>query len=221
MSTSETRARERVRVTEIFHSVQGEARSAGWPTVFVRLTGCPLRCGYCDTEYAFTGGHWMSYDDILSAVAPYGTRYITVTGGEPLAQTGCPDLLRRLCDHGYHVSLETSGALDIEGIDPRVNVVMDIKTPGSGEVARNRFENLAHLDKNDEIKFVITSREDYLWSREQVEARNLDGLCDVLFSPAEGLVNPRELAEWILEDHLPVRMQVQLHKILWGNEPGR
>ncbi len=218
---SESHPPERVRVTEIFYSLQGEARTAGWPTVFVRLTGCPLRCGYCDTEYAFTGGRWITYEEILSAVEGYDARYVTVTGGEPLAQTGCPALLERLCDAGYRVSLETSGALDISGMDPRVSVVMDIKTPGSGEEARNRYENIDSLDERDEIKFVITSREDYLWSREQVKKRKLDLICDVVFSPASGLVEPRDLADWILQDHLPVRMQLQLHKILWGNEPGR
>lgn len=217
----ESRPKERVRVTEVFYSLQGEARTAGWPTVFVRLTGCPLRCGYCDTEYAFTGGKWMDYKTVLSTVESYGARHVTVTGGEPLAQTGCPALLTQLCNAGYQVSLETSGALDISAVDPRVSIVMDIKTPGSGEVSRNRYENIDRLDDNDEIKFVITSREDYLWSRDQVRQRKLAAVCDVLFSPAAGQVEPRELAEWILADRVPVRMQIQLHKILWGNEPGR
>jgi 7-carboxy-7-deazaguanine synthase len=221
VAVAESRSKRRVRVTELFYSLQGEARTAGWPTVFVRLTGCPLRCGYCDTEYAFTGGQWMEYDAVMSTVESYGTRYITVTGGEPLAQTGCPALLTQLCDAGYRVSLETSGALDISVVDPRVSVVMDIKTPGSGEVSRNRYENLGHLDANDEIKFVITGRDDYLWSRDQVRQRKLDAICDVLFSPAAGQVQPRELADWILADRLPVRMQLQMHKILWGDEPGR
>lgn len=210
----------RLRITEIFYSLQGEARTVGWPTVFVRLTGCPLRCGYCDTAYAFHGGEWRSLDDIERQVAAYGPRYVTVTGGEPLAQQACRDLLARLAAR-YEVSLETSGALDISNIDPRVSVVMDLKTPGSGEEKRNRFENIPLLKSNDQVKFVICSRVDYEWSRKQLFEHRLHERCEVLFSPAYGQLNPGELADWILADRLPVRMQVQLHKILWGDTPGR
>jgi 7-carboxy-7-deazaguanine synthase len=211
----------RLRITEVFYSLQGEARTVGWPTVFIRLTGCPLRCGYCDTEYAFTGGHWMSLDEIESAAAQYHARHVTVTGGEPLAQPACRELLHRMCDAGYEVSLETSGALDIANIDPRVSVVMDIKTPGSGEVERNRYENIALLDRNDQVKFVIADRADYEWSRGVMQRYGLAARCDVLFSPVQGSLAARELADWILADRLPVRFQIQLHKMLWGDEPGR
>ena len=211
----------RLRITEIFYSLQGESRSVGWPTVFVRLTGCPLRCGYCDTDYAFQGGQWMGLDDILVQVAAHSPRFVTVTGGEPLAQRPCLALLARLCDAGYTVSLETSGALDIAAVDARVSVVMDIKTPGSGEVDKNLATNIEHLDANDQVKFVICDRADYLWSCERVRQYQLDKKCEVLFSPSYGVVNPTDLAGWILEDHLPVRMQVQLHKLLWGETRGR
>lgn len=211
---------ERLRITEIFHSIQGESRPTGCPTVFVRLTGCPLRCGYCDTAYAFHGGYWIEFGDIVAQARQYGTRYVCVTGGEPLAQPNCAGLLRRLCDEGFDVSLETSGALAIEGIDPRVCVVMDIKTPGSGESARNLLENLPHLKESDQLKFVICSRDDYDWSKLFIERHDLVGRCALLFSPSQSQLEPRELAEWILADRLQVRFQVQLHKYLWGDAPG-
>ncbi len=211
----------RLRITEIFYSLQGETATAGLPTVFIRLTGCPLRCGYCDTEYAFQGGEWMEQDDILARAAEYAPQYITVTGGEPLAQKPCIQLLQGLCDAGYSVSLETSGALDIAAVDPRVSRVMDLKTPGSGEAERNRLENLALLTTNDQVKFVICNREDYEWARERVREYYLDRICGVLFSPAHKQQDATELADWILADRLPVRLQIQLHKILWGNTPGR
>jgi 7-carboxy-7-deazaguanine synthase len=211
----------RLRITEIFHSLQGEAATSGWRTVFVRLTGCPLRCGYCDTAYAFKGGEWMEIPAILDQVASHGARYVTVTGGEPLAQADCPALLTALCDAGYAVSLETSGALDITGLDPRVSRVVDLKTPGSGECERNLYANLDDLREHDQLKFVITDAADYAWSRAQVTTRQLARRCPVLFSPAEGMVEPGELADWILRDRLDVRFQLQLHKILWGSEPGR
>lgn len=210
-----------LKITEIFHSLQGEALQAGLPTVFVRLTGCPLRCGYCDSEYAFYGGKWQSIDDILAAVRRYDTPYVCVTGGEPLAQKRCAELLSRLCDEGFEVSLETSGALDIAAADPRVSRVMDLKTPGSGEEARNLWSNLDALTRHDQLKFVICSRGDYEWARARLRERGLDTLCEVLFSPAWGRLEARELAEWILADRLPVRLQLQLHKLLWGDLPGK
>lgn len=211
----------RLRITEIFLSLQGEADTVGWPTVFVRLTGCPLRCQYCDTAYAFHGGQWWDIDAILAEVARYGVRHVCVTGGEPLAQKRCLDLLRRLCDAGYLVSLETSGALDIGGVDPRVSRVVDLKTPGSGEVARNRLENIPLLAPRDQVKFVLCGREDYEWARDMVATHALDRRCQVLFSPSKGQLDARELADWIVADRLPVRFQLQLHKILWNDEPGR
>jgi 7-carboxy-7-deazaguanine synthase len=223
MQTTDTPAAAagRLRITEIFYSLQGEAATVGLPTVFIRLTGCPLRCGYCDTEYAFQGGEWMDPEDILARVADYQPEYVTVTGGEPLAQKPCIQLLVKLCDAGYKVSLETSGALDIASVDPRVSRIMDLKTPGSGEVERNRLENIALLTANDQVKFVICSREDYEWARELVREQHLDRVCGVLFSPVHAQQGATELADWILADRLPVRLQIQLHKILWGNEPGR
>jgi 7-carboxy-7-deazaguanine synthase len=212
---------ERLKLTEIFLSLQGEARDAGWPTVFVRLTGCPLRCQYCDTEYAFFGGQWWDIDAILAEVGKHGARHVCVTGGEPLAQKRCIALLRRLCDAGYIVSLETSGAIDIGDVDPRVSRVVDIKTPGSGEVARNRWDNLPLLTPHDQVKFVLCSRSDYEWACDVLAEHRLHERCDVLFSPSYAQVKPRELADWIIEDHLPVRFQMQLHKALWGEEPGR
>ena len=212
---------ERLRITEIFHSLQGEARSVGWPTVFVRLTGCPLRCVYCDTTYSFFGGEWKSIDDIVDVVAGYRARHVCVTGGEPLSQKRCLILLQRLCDAGFEVSLETSGALDISGVDPRVSRVMDLKTPASQEMQRNRWENLAHLTAHDQLKFVICDRVDYEWARAITAEHDLPARCEVLFSPSHGQVSNRELAEWILEDRLPVRFQTQLHKHIWGEEPGR
>jgi 7-carboxy-7-deazaguanine synthase len=216
-----TAAGDRLRVTEIFYSLQGESLTAGCPTVFVRLTGCPLRCGYCDTEYAFQGGEWLGLADILARVAGYRPRYVTVTGGEPLAQRNCLTLLRALCDAGYTVSLETSGALAVDAVDPRVVKVMDLKTPGSGEVERNRYENLGALGRDDQVKFVICDRADYQWAREIIDRYWLDAVCEILFSPSHGQQDPAELAEWILEDRLPVRLQLQLHKQLWGNARGR
>ena len=212
---------DRLRVTEIFYSLQGESLTSGCPTVFIRLTGCPLRCGYCDTEYAFQGGEWMGQAEILERVAAHGPRYVTVTGGEPLAQRNCLALLRSLCDAGYTVSLETSGALAVDTVDPRVIKVMDLKTPGSGEVDRNRYENLDVLASGDQVKFVICDRADYQWARELVARHRLDAVCEILFSPSHGQQDAAELAAWILEDHLPVRLQLQLHKQLWGNERGR
>ena len=212
---------DRLRLTEIFHSLQGEARSVGWPTVFVRLTGCPLRCGYCDTAYAFHGGAWWEIDAILDEVAKHGARHVCVTGGEPLAQRRCIDLLERLCDAGYEVSLETSGALDIGAVDPRVSRVMDLKTPGSGERARNRLENILLLTSRDQLKFVLCDRNDYDWALAMLREHDLPARCDVLFSPSYGQLQARELAEWMLADRVPARFQLQLHKILWGEEIGR
>ena len=210
-----------LKITEIFHSLQGEALQAGLPTVFVRLTGCPLRCVYCDSEYAFYGGQWMHFDDILAEIRKYGTPHVCVTGGEPLAQKRCSDLLKLLCDEGFSVSLETSGAIDISLADRRVSRVMDLKTPDSGEAAKNMWSNLDQLTPGDQIKFVICSRPDYEWAAEQVKTRKLNDCCDVLFSPVWGQVEARELAEWILEDQLPVRFQLQLHKLLWGDVAGK
>jgi 7-carboxy-7-deazaguanine synthase len=211
----------RLRITEIFLSLQGEAGSVGWPTVFVRLTGCPLRCGYCDTAYAFHGGERMALETILETVATHGVRHVCVTGGEPLAQRGCATLVTRLCDAGYEVSVETSGALDIGVLDPRARCVMDVKTPGSGEMARNLPANLALLRAQDYAKFVICGRADYEWARDFVARHDLAARCEVLFSPSWGQVPPAELADWILADRLPLRFQLQLHKVLWGDEPGR
>jgi len=212
---------ERLRINEIFHSLQGEADAVGYPTVFVRLTGCPLRCQYCDTEYAFHAGEWFDLDTIVDKVRGYGARHVCVTGGEPLAQPNCLKLLERLCDQGFHVSLETSGALDIGAVDPRVSRVVDVKTPGSRESARNRIENFDLLTARDQLKFVICSREDYDWSKEFLRGHRLPERCRILFSPSYNEVPPTALAEWILEDRLPVRFQLQLHKILWGDTPGK
>jgi 7-carboxy-7-deazaguanine synthase len=212
---------DRLKITEIFLSLQGEARDAGWPTVFVRLTGCPLRCQYCDTAYAFHGGEWRDIDAILAEVAGYGVRHVCVTGGEPLAQKRCITLLQRLCDAGYDVSLETSGAIDIADVDPRVSRVLDIKTPGSMEVTRNRWENLPLLTARDQVKFVICDRADFDWARDIVAEHRLADTCDVLFSPSYTQVAGRELADWIVAERLPVRYQMQLHKLLWNDEPGR
>ncbi|HKS93295.1 MAG TPA: 7-carboxy-7-deazaguanine synthase QueE [Gammaproteobacteria bacterium] len=214
-------AAERLRITEIFYSIQGEADSVGWPTVFVRLTGCPLRCQYCDTAYAFHGGEWRSFDTILKDVAQYRPEFVTVTGGEPLAQPNCLGLLTRLCDAGYQVSIETSGALSIADMDARVVRVMDLKTPGSGESARNLYANLAVLRAQDQVKFVICDREDYDWSKHKLEEYRLVEHCQVLFSPSYTQLPVHTLAEWILADRLPVRLQVQLHKYIWGDVPGR
>ncbi|MEA9580285.1 7-carboxy-7-deazaguanine synthase QueE [Xanthomonas nasturtii] len=211
----------RLKITEIFLSLQGEAEAAGWPTVFVRLTGCPLRCNYCDTAYAFHGGQWHDIDAIVAEVASHGVRHVCVTGGEPLAQKRCLVLLQKLCDAGFDVSLETSGALDVSEVDARVSRVVDIKTPASGEEPRNRWDNLALLTARDQIKFVICSRADYEWSREIVATHALDRRCTVWFSPSKSEVTPRQLADWIVADRLRVRFQMQLHKILWDDEPGR
>jgi len=220
LSKTDLPADQRVKVSEIFFSLQGEARYSGCPTVFVRLTGCPLRCTYCDTEYAFHGGQWMDFKSVLAEVASYGARLVCVTGGEPLAQRNCLGLLRLMCDAGYRVSLETGGAHDIGEVDPRVSRVVDIKTPASGECDRNHWSNLLLLRTSDMLKFVICDRMDYEWSRAQVSERGLAAICEIIFSPAWGQLPPRELAEWILEDRLQVRMQLQLHKLVWGEEPG-
>lgn len=213
---------QQVRISEIFHSLQGEARTVGFPTVFVRLTGCPLRCQYCDTAYAFSGGELHAIPQILAQVAEYKAKYVTVTGGEPLAQPECLPLLRALCDAGYDVSLETSGAMDIKDVDSRVSVVMDLKTPDSGEAHRNLYSNIPHLKLLDQVKFVICSRNDYQWAKLKMDEYQLAArVGDVLFSPSHRQVSPTELADWILQDRLPVRFQIQLHKLLWADEPGR
>ena len=210
-----------LRITEIFYSLQGEARTVGLPTVFVRLTGCPLRCVYCDTEYAFSGGALLKIEQIAGQVASYSPRYVTVTGGEPLAQKNCLPLLKLLCDAGYEVSLETGGAISLSGVDKRVVTVLDLKTPASGEVERNDYSNIPRLGSDDQVKFVICDRQDYEWARFKLDEYQLaDRVADILFSPSFGQVSGRELAEWILADNLPVRMQLQLHKILWNDEPG-
>lgn len=210
-----------LRITEIFFSLQGETSRVGLPTVFVRLTGCPLRCGYCDTAYAFTGGKTMPIAEILEQVARYQTQYVTVTGGEPLAQKACLLLLTALCDAHYSVSLETSGALDLSQVDARVSKIMDIKTPGSGEVSKNNWNNLNYLTSQDEVKFVLCDEADYRWAGDVIQDKQLAQRCPVLLSPVHGHLNPATLAEWVLRDQLPVRMQLQLHKLLWGEGPGR
>jgi 7-carboxy-7-deazaguanine synthase len=212
---------ERLRVNEIFHSLQGEANAVGFPTVFVRLTGCPLRCGYCDTEYAFHAGDWHDLESIAAKVRGFGAHHVCVTGGEPLAQPNCLKLLTRLCDEGFEVSLETSGALDVGAVDARVARVIDVKTPDSGESARNRLENLALLSERDQLKFVLCSRADYEWSKSFIEQHRLTQKCQVLFSPSYHDLSPTTLAEWILADRLAVRFQLQLHKVLWGDVPGK
>ena len=213
--------RVKLRVTEIFHSLQGESSRVGMPTVFVRLTGCPLRCVWCDTEYAFSGGKRMTLAEVMVEVGRHECRTVCVTGGEPLAQKGSLDLMTALCDAGYSVSLETAGALDISPVDPRVARIVDLKAPGSGEADKNRWQNIELLRSQDELKFVLASREDYQWAKELLISRKLDGICPVLFSPVWGQLDGAQLAEWILQDRLPVRFQLQLHKLLWGNERGR
>lgn len=221
VAESDSALAERLKITEIFLSIQGEAAQVGWPTVFIRLTGCPLRCGYCDTEYAFHGGTTLSFDEILAEVGAHRVRHVCVTGGEPLARKNCPALLERLCEAGYEVSLETSGAFDISVVDPRVQRVMDLKTPGSGEMKRNRMENLAQLSENDVLKFVICDRIDYEWARELLAREDPAPPCEVFFSPVWEQLALIDLATWILEDGLSVRLQAQLHKFIWGGEPGR
>ncbi|MEW8692187.1 MAG: 7-carboxy-7-deazaguanine synthase QueE [Candidatus Thiodiazotropha endolucinida] len=211
----------RLRITEIFLSLQGEGRGAGYPTVFVRLTGCPLRCHYCDTPYAFSGGEKYTLEEILQQVAGYDVEHVCVTGGEPLAQPECRSLLRALCDAGFRVSLETSGALDIGSVDERVARVMDLKTPGSGEMQRNRMSNIDFLRTDDQVKFVITDRADYEWSCEQLKRFRITDRCEVLFSPVQDRMNPTQLADWMIEDRVQARLQLQLHKLLWGDQPGR
>jgi 7-carboxy-7-deazaguanine synthase len=211
----------RLRISEIFFSLQGETRTVGLPTVFIRLTGCPLRCGYCDTAYAFQGGEWHDIPGILREVAQYGAHYVTVTGGEPLAQKACLELLSALCDVDYEVSLETSGALDISSVDPRVIKVVDIKTPGSGEVEKNKLTNISFLLPHDQVKFVICNESDYQWAKEILDKYQLSKQCQVLFSPSYHDQPAAELADWIIHDRLPVRLQIQLHKYLWGEAPGR
>ena len=211
----------RLRITEIFYSLQGESRTSGYATVFIRLTGCPLRCEYCDTAYAFKGGEWYSFADILTEVKKYNTKYITVTGGEPLAQNRCVNLLQLLCDEGYEVSLETSGALDISKVDPRVSRVMDLKTPSSKEESKNLYQNIELLTAHDQLKIVICDRNDYEWAVSKIKEYDLLSRCDVIFSTSHQQLAPQELADWILEDQLAVRFQMQLHKHLWNDEPGR
>lgn len=210
-----------MRITEIFHSIQGETSRVGLPTVFVRLTGCPLRCGYCDTAYAFHGGRYWVLAEVLAEVGRHAPAYVTVTGGEPLAQKACLPLLAALCDAGYSVSLETSGALDISQVDSRVVRVVDVKTPGSGEVDKNLWSNLSHLRAHDELKFVLSDESDYQWAKTVLARYELPERCPVLFSPVHGRLPPATLADWILRDRLPVRLQLQLHKLLWGDQPGR
>lgn len=214
-------SRDVLRITEIFYSLQGESKTVGCPTVFVRLTGCPLRCQYCDTAYAFSGGELREISDIMSEVAHYHPRYVTVTGGEPLAQVACLDLLRKLCDQNYVVSLETSGALDISLVDARVVKVLDVKTPGSLEVGKNLLSNFEYLLPQDQLKFVICDRADYEWSKEFIETHRLFERADILFSPSFMQMKNEDLAEWILADRLPVRFQLQMHKYIWGDVQGK
>lgn len=210
-----------LKVNEIFFSIQGETSRVGLPTIFIRLTGCPLRCEYCDTEYAFYEGNMMKLDDIMKKLTAYEAKHVTVTGGEPLAQKNCRTLLTLICEAGYDVSLETSGAQDIRNIDNRVARIVDLKTPASGEADKNLYDNLQYLTSHDQVKFVICDREDYLWSKEKLLTYKLNDQCDVLFSGSHGDLQPSQLADWILQDQLPVRLQIQLHKYLWGDVPGR
>ncbi|WP_455204996.1 7-carboxy-7-deazaguanine synthase QueE [Kaarinaea lacus] len=222
MSTQVSSANDlRLRITEIFYSLQGESTTVGLPTVFVRLTGCPLRCGYCDTDYAFQGGQWMTLNAIVNEVVKYQCQYVTVTGGEPLAQPACLDLLKLLCEQSFYVSLETSGAIDVSNVDVRVIKVMDLKTPGSGESDRNLYDNVQYLHQHDQVKFVICSRNDYDWAKQIIDQYALRQRCEILMSPSYAQIDAAELADWILQDRLPVRFQLQLHKQLWGEAPGR
>ncbi len=220
MSSNSAADADQLKITEIFLSLQGETRSVGWPTVFVRLTGCPLRCTWCDTEYAFSGGEWMSHDEILNEVQQHPVKHITVTGGEPLAQDACHELLKRLADVRFEVSLETSGAIDISRVDSRITKIVDLKAPGSGESDKNLWSNLEHLSNKDQIKFVIKDRADYDWAQEKVAEHQLNEKCDVLYSPVADIMSEKQLADWIVEDAAPVRFQIQLHKHLWGDKPG-
>ena len=221
IEADENESTSRLRITEIFFSLQGESRTSGYTTVFIRLTGCPLRCEYCDTAYAFKGGEWFSFEDIVTEVKKYNTKYITVTGGEPLAQKRCIDLLKILCDEGYDVSLETCGALDISQVDERVSRVMDLKTPASKEESKNLYSNIELLTTHDQLKFVICDRNDYEWAVKKIKEYDLLSRCEVLFSTSHQQLKPQQLADWIIEDHLAVRFQMQLHKYLWNDEPGR
>jgi len=210
-----------LRITEVFYSIQGESNTVGLPTVFVRLTGCPMRCSYCDTAYAFEGGSKMDIEDILKEVSQYQTKHVTVTGGEPLAQPECHTLMTALCDKGYAVSLETGNAMDISKVDARVYIVLDIKTPASNEEPNNKYKNLDYIKRDDSLKFVICDEPDYLWSKQQLSERGLTEKCEILFSPSADQLSPTDLADWIIRDQLPVRMQIQLHKVLWNNQAGR
>lgn len=220
MNTLSTKTSDRLRITEIFYSVQGESRTIGLPTIFIRLTGCPLRCQYCDTEYAFQGGQWLSFDEIIVQLKKYNTPHVTVTGGEPLAQKSCYEFLRLLCESGYQVSLETSGAIDIAPVDARVSRVVDIKTPDSAEQGKNRIENLDYLSAHDQLKFVICSHDDYLWSVNFLNQHSIQPGCEIIFSPSFQQVSLKQLTEWVLEDQINVRVQCQLHKLIWGEQPG-
>jgi 7-carboxy-7-deazaguanine synthase len=210
-----------LKISEVFHSIQGESTLAGFPTVFVRLTGCPLRCTWCDTEYAFAGGQWMEIEDIIENIKSYKTPYVCVTGGEPLAQRRCIKLLDQLIENGFNVSLETSGALSVADVNDKVTTVMDLKAPGSGEEQKNLYENINYLDAKDQIKFVIKDRTDYHWCLDIINRYNLIDKCEVLLSPVAGEIDPKDLAQWILDDKLLVRFQLQLHKILWDDAQGR
>lgn len=212
---------QRLKISEIFHSLQGETTFSGLPTIFIRLTGCPLRCTWCDTEYAFAGGQWMEIDDIIEQAKTMGTPYVTVTGGEPLAQKRCINLLDKLIEHGFNVSLETSGALSLASVNDKVCTIMDLKAPGSGEESKNMYENLNYLDSKDQVKFVIKDRTDYHWTQDIIKRYNLIDKCEILLSPVAGEINPRDLAQWILDDKMLVRFQLQLHKILWDDAQGR